>query len=1004
MATIKILDVEKFIKGLSPVTSTELQTKTGEWSESGLFSEKIFGVEGSLDRQKTFSFINLNAHVMHPIGYRELVGRIDRRAEKFFSTEETFSVGQDGALELDPNGVAGISELIKLFPKILFKAGTADREKIIKLLTTSYKNGVLFINKIPVIPPEFRPTYQDESGQWIQDHLNDIYIKILRQAAQIKSAGTSGALYDLLNYRLQLAINEHDEYIKRKIQKKSGIIRGNLLGKRVDYSGRAVVTPGPQLDINQVGLPLRMTVNLFDPFLKNYLIFSRKFPYKTELEQALKDYGDLELSVDSISRVIKAIKSGDKIPENLRKIMFDACEVVMKDRVVLSKRDPALHDGSYRAFNPVLNDGNTVQLSTTQVTSFNADFDGDAMAFFHPLTNQAQQEAKDKMMKIGGSKSTRDTMFEISKEMAAGLYVMTKPSTSKKSPIAVTPGDIEKATDPYIPVIFRGKRTTMGRAIFNSVFPPDFQFVDKTVTKGIANSLILIVADKYGDDISKKAFSQLAKLGFKFATIVAPTMDLDVFDIPDTIIRLKQKLDGATPDEAQKILKEAEVLLKDHLKGTGLHDLIESGSTKGWTQPMQMLVAKGVIADPKGRLLDPIKGSFADGLTNKEFFNHASGSRKGTIDRSLNTAVTGYFTRQLVYLLSPVEASPTLKDCKTQRAITLRLTSDVIKRLEGRNLIIGNKVVEFDPSKFSVGSAVNLRTPIYCESHKICHTCYGSLLKRHKTPYIGMLAATGIGERGTQLIMRTFHTGGAATIVERNILEDIINNDPLIKVSTSKLRQYIRQDNDSLVALKPCRLTIDLANYKLKDNIQINKDNIWVKSVLTELEFEDLIFKMVLDYSVEIQKLNISKQGGTITISYNARDTILQIPITTDELLSQVNYVSRLVGGKEIYKDPAHLLMKLYKVYQKHSTMDLVHFELLVSQSLRDRKTPEIPARLAKKWDPVMANIKNNVFASGFLQGLAFENINKSIETGLITDQILDQSIMEKLLTGEIVK
>lgn len=1006
MASIKILDVEKFARGLRPVTNTELQTKTGEWNEDGLFSERIFGVEGSLDRQKTFSFIDLHAYVMHPVAYRELVGRIERRIEKFFSTEETFSVSSDGSLVEDPNGVTGIAALMDLFPKIKFRTGTAEREKIVKLLTDSYKQGLLFIKRLPVIPPEFRPAYQDEAGQWIIDELNNIYVKILRQASQLKSVGTSGTLFDLLNYRLQLAVNSHDEFIKKKVQKKSGMIRGNMMGKRVDFSGRAVITPGPNLNIDEVGLPLGIAATLFAPFLKHYMLFSKKYPYKEDLERELKEYNDLELSVDSVTRIIKAITSGDKIPQGLRKLFFDACEGVIKDRVILAKRDPVLHDGSYRAYKPVLIEGVTVQLSTTQVGPHNADFDGDQMAFYHPLSTQAQMEAKEKMMRAVGSKSAKDIMFEISKEMAAGLYVLTKPSKSKASPILVTPDDLEKASDPYIPVTFRGKTTTMGRAIFNNALPQGFPFVDDTINKDKVNSLIPTVVEKYGESVAKETFSKLSRIGFKYATIVAPSFGLNDLEIPDEIKRLKEKLDGASPDEAQQILKQAEKILQQYLKskGSGLYDLVDSGSSKGWQQPMQMLVAKGVIADAKGNVLPPIKGSFADGLTNKEFFDHASGSRKGIIDRSMNTATTGYFTRQLVYLLSPVEASPTKKDCNTKRTIPIKLTEDLIKRLKGRYIIYGDRVKEFDQSKFSVGSVVNLRTPIYCESPKICHTCYGNLLRRHKTPYIGILAATGIGERGTQLIMRTFHTGGATSIAERDMIEDFINNDPLIKIDSNRMKSYLQQNNNKLVALRPCKITIDLASYKLKDNIQIQEDKIWLKSLVAQFEFDDIMFKGILDYTVEINKINQTQSANTIILTYEKGDTILEVPMATEELLGQVNYVGRLVGGKEIFKDPAHLLMKVYKVYKPHSSMDLVHFEILVSQSLRDRTTPEIPARLAKKWDPVMANIKNNVFASGFLQGLAFENIGKAIETGLISDQIMERSVMERLLTGELIK
>ena len=617
---LKLLDVNKFTKGLTPVTSTELKTKSGEPSPEGLFSEKIFGIEGSLDRSKRYSFIHLNAMIIHPAAYKLLI-RIDRRIEKFLNTEQSFSLDSQNQLIIDDKGVTGTTEFIKMYPNIELKAGTPAREKIIKVINDAYKQGSLFIDKLPVIPPDLRPMYEDEGGNLVLDEINNIYLNIMRKASQIKTVGKGSALFNLLNFYLQNAVNEHDKYIRTKISKKSGLIRMNMLGKRVDFSARAVITPGPNLKVNEIGVPLRIAVTLFQPFLIHYILFSKKYPRQAELEEEVKNYTDSELSVDTVNRVIKSLKSGDKVPQALYDLFFEACEIVMKDRVVLAKRDPALHDGSYRAFYPVLVHGNTMQICTLQVGGFNADFDGDQMALFHPLTKQAQQEAKDKMMAGKGSKHSGHVTFEISKEMAAGLYTMTKNKQKSNSPIALSREDIVKATDPYIRVKYRGRTTTMGRAIFNSLFPGDWPFMDVLVTKKFVNNLIPQIIDKYGDEKARDIFSNIERVGFKFATIMAPTITLDMLEIPASILRIKEKIPGSTPEEADRLLKEAEKLMIQHLKDTGLYDLVESGSGKGWGQPRQILVAKGVIADPKGNLLPPIKGSFADGLQTTEYFS-----------------------------------------------------------------------------------------------------------------------------------------------------------------------------------------------------------------------------------------------------------------------------------------------------------------------------------------------------------------------------------------------
>jgi len=582
-----------------------------------------------------------------------------------------------------------------------------------------------------------------------------------------------------LNWGLQISVNNHDTFVKTKISKKQGLIRGNMLGKRIDYSGRAVITPGPQLDVNQIGVPLRMAVMLFQPFLLHYLLFSKKYPFKEELEKEVQSYIESELTVDSLQRIFIAIKANDEIPKKLYQLIFDATEMVMKGRVVIAKRDPALHDGSLRAFYPTLSNRNTIEICTLQVGGFNADFDGDQMALYHPITDEAQAEVREKMMRMSGSKNTKSVNISISKEMIVGLYMMTKNVPLNNSPISITAEDLEKATDPYIAVKFRGNTTTMGKAIFNNAFPKDFRFINDVVNKKIINNLIPEILEKYGDEITIKIFSKIEKISFKFATIMAPSLSLDMFEMPDSIGRIKERLKTATPDEAFKLLDEGEAIMKKTLEGTTLYDLVDSGSSKGWDQPKQIMIAKGVIADPKGNVLDPISGSFTDGLSTEEFFEASSGSRKGMADRALNTADTGYFTRQLVYLLNSVEVDPVLKDCKTKRTIDIRLDKDMMTRLTGRYIIVNGKLEKFDAKDFKVGQSIQLRTPIYCESPKICHTCYGDLIKKIKTPYVGVLAGSSIGERGTQLIMQTFHTGGAATLAQHDVLQEIIDNDPL---------------------------------------------------------------------------------------------------------------------------------------------------------------------------------------------------------------------------------
>jgi len=1000
---IEFLDLKKFKRGLKPVTSAEMFSKPGEYHSDGLFSESIFGPEESVDRKKVFSFINLNAIVIHPTAYGVLI-KLDMKIQEFLSSQETFSVDNNGSLVRDPNGVTGISEFIKIFPKIKFRGGTADREKFIKKIKIAFDENILTIDAIPVIPPEQRPAYQDLKGMWIIDPLNDYYTVIMRKASQMKGASKAGPLFDLLNYELQKSVLEHDKFIRKLIQKKRGLIRSQLLGKRTDFSGRAVVTPGPQLKVNEIGIPLRLAVSLFEPFILNKIFNSGKSNLE-KLGKEIKSFTKLELSIDSIRSVFKAIKGGDKIPKALFDIIFGITEIAMKGRLVLAKRDPALHAESVRPFNPILTIGNTVQLCTLQVGGFNADFDGDTLAIYHPITNESQQEVMDKMMKSESGENSDAVNFELSKEMLVGIYGMTKNIKKKSSPIAVSPQDLEKATDPYIPVKFRGQNTTMGRAIFNSTFPMSWPFHNDVVTKKYINKSIPVVLKKYGQKQAIETFSTLERLGFKFATILAPSFTLDDIQMPPEILKIKHQLKGASTEEADVLIKKSEKLLATYLKDTGLSDLQESGAAKGWGNTRQILVAKGIVADPTGKVLDPIVGSFAEGLTNKEYFEQAAGARRGIIDRVLNTADTGYMSRQLAYVTNSVEIDRALKDCKTKRTLDQRLTSMLIGRLGGRFIIKNGKVVEFDKNKYKVGDVIHLRSPVFCESPKLCHTCYGKLLERHKSPYAGIIAAQLIGEAGTQTIMRTFHTGGAVDIIKKDIMGDIVQNDPM--VTKSVIVSNIAQQENTLVAKNDCILTITIGDYPNSGDLRVNAERTYLsaKGLVCRAEFPNAIFSIILDFPVEIPIYKMEQIGKEFyKLYFKKNSTILETSLEHEDMKKQVQYTQRLLSGREIFKDANHLFIKLFRVYGPLRSADAIHLEVLISQVLRDKGHLEMPARLAKRWDPVLINMKQVVFKTSFIQGLAFENINESIRTGLITEEPAEPSVLEKVLTGTLVE
>jgi hypothetical protein len=358
--------------------------------------------------------------------------------------------------------------------------------------------------------------------------------------------------------------------------------------------------------------------------------------------------------------------------------------------------------------------------------------------------------------------------------------------------------------------------------------------------------------------------------------------------------------------------------------------------------------------------------------------------------------------RQLAYVLNDIEVHRTLKDCGTTRTLNQRLTSKLIGRLSGRYVLKGNSVKEFNKKDFKIGDVIHLRSPIFCLSPKICHTCYGKLIERIKTPYVGVYASQLIGEAGTQTIMRTFHTGGAVKIIKKDMIKDIIQNDPI--ASQTIVKKKLVQRENSLLCNEDCLLTIDMSDYKGPNSITIDDENstINVQGLIAKVEFEDNIFNIILDYPVKIQTEEYHATKEFIKIFFSQNSQILEASLETDDTKKQINYVLRLIGGREIYKNADHLFLKLFRVYEPLRNMDIVHLEVLLSNVLRDKKNSNIPARLGPTWDPIMMNIKTIVFKTSFIQGLAFENVNQAIKTGLITEESEDPSILEKVLTGNL--
>lgn len=718
--------------------------------------------------------------------------------------------------------------------KQLEKAGALEREKAEKRLSLvrAFQNsGIrpewMFMSVIPVIPAGIRPMVALEGGRYAASDVNDLYRRVINRNNRLKKLMEIGAPDVILRNEKRILQEACDALIdnsarhgqdavmsqsqKRQLKSlsdnlkgKQGLLRGNLLGKRVDYSARSVIVVGPSLNLNECGLPKHMALELFKPFVISKL-----------LER------ELAFNIRGANKLIE-----DGIPE-----VWAILEECIEGKYVLLNRAPTLHRLGIQAFNPRLIEGNAISLHPLVCQAFNADFDGDQMAVHLPLSVKAQEEARTLMaanrnlLKPGSG----DSIVNPRMDMVLGAYWMTKEVPGEKgegkyfaSPNeAITAHDFDAVsfrakiwvmanTDKEKYAKFEGKpfETTIGRLLFNSVFPSDFPYINDEVTQKKLNAIIDEVILTYGLETAPKIIDKIKTFGYKYATVSGTTWGINAINVPEEKTGLvkggweqagrveadfqegllsEEERYERTIDVWQGVRKEIEKLMPQSFAVHGsVYDLITSGARGTVAQIIQMAGMKGIIVNNSGRNIDfPVISSYKEGLTPLEYFITTYGARKGNSDTALKTAQAGYLTRRLVDVAQ--DAIITEVDCGTRESKQIRkenalgIEVPISKTIRGRviaeDIVVDGKVLFKKNHLVSKDDAlvveaagiteVKVFSPLTCESlHGICQKCYGLDMGRNKKvdlgEAVGIVAAQAIGEPGTQLTMRTFHSGGVA--------------------------------------------------------------------------------------------------------------------------------------------------------------------------------------------------------------------------------------------------
>lgn len=925
-----------------------------------------------------------------------------------------------------------------------------DRKKIIrrlKMFQAMDKAGIrpewMFLTVLPVLPPDLRPMVQLDGGRYASSDLNDLYRRVINRNNRLKYLLEIGAPEVIVRNEKRMLQEAVDALIDNGMRKttltqattggkrllkslsdmlkgKQGRFRQNLLGKRVDYSGRSVIVVGPDLKLYQCGLPKVMALELFKPFV-----------IKKLLEK------ELAFNVRGASRIIE--EETDEVWASL--------EEVVADKLVLLNRAPTLHRLGIQAFQPVLVEGSSIQLHPMVCKAFNADFDGDQMAVHLPLSKEAQKESSEIMLSTLNllKPATGTPIVTLYQDISLGCYWLTKIKEGAKGEGKIF-GSFQEALLAYefgqvdirakIKVKLEDKfiETSVGRIIFNQALPKDFPFQNYQIKVKDLEKITSEMLEKYDRRLIQEVLDNLKSLGFEYSTFSGISWGMDDLIVPPQ----KQKIIESAEKEVEKIEDyfkkgflsfeekkdriieiwarakgEIEKLVPKVLPEDGpVFSFIDAGARGSWSQPAQMTGMKGLVANPMGETIElPVKSSYKEGFDVLEYFISTHGARKGTVDTALRTSTAGYLTRRLIDVSH--EIFITQEDCKDEQGIEIskaladeidqkfsykivgRISLEKIYNPKSKNVIVNKgDIIDWKKAEEIAESGVEkvrVRSLLSCLASKgVCQKCYGwdlssnSLVKLGEP--IGIVAAQAIGEPGTQLTMRTFHFGGVIgggdiTSGLPRVQEIFEAREPGGKAPVSEVDgKVIEITKDRVIKIKPkdkdLKSKKDIKEYQLPPQVAL-----WVKEGDVVIKGQQLcegsidlkdLFKLVGEnktsqYIVkEVQKIYVS-QGVSIhdkhievIVKQMFSRLMVQDPgdssFIIGEIVSRQRFTEENDSLKKEKKKPAKAIPLLLGISQVALTTD----SFLSAASFQETSRVLIKAAIEGKEDK-LRGLKENV-------------------------------------------
>jgi DNA-directed RNA polymerase subunit beta' len=966
-----------------------------------------------------------------------------------------------------------INDLFKKLNTDLEKATSVEREKIIRRLgfiNAMKKSGVrpewTFIKALPVIPAALRPMVALDGGRQATSDINDLYRRVINRNNRLKKLYDIKAPDVILRNEKRILQEAVDALLdnsmkgngpafsginpgqKRSLKSiadnlkgKRGIFRQNLLGKRVDYSGRSVIVVGPDLKLNQCGLPKHMALELFKPFVISQIL-SKELAF--------------------------SIKGANRMIEDRDEEVWSILEDIIKDKYVLLNRAPTLHRLSVQAFQPVLIEGNAIQLHPLVCSPFNADFDGDTMSVHVPLSEEAQYEAHNIMasdkniLKPGSGDATiTNKMLDIvvgafwvtkmvSSEIGtdkyfespeAAIIALNNKVISYRAPIKVLAPDEDKYAE-YKGQLFE---TTVGRILFNQLLPENMDFINREINKNVMNGIIDELIIKEGRNNVAPIIDSIKKFGFSFATLSGITWSISDIQIPEDKYKA---LDDAQKSADQiyeaynlgllsdvekhvKIVRlwqavqsQIEKMIPATLPSEGpVNDMVLSGARGSIGNINQMVGIKGLIATAQGTTIElPIKSSFKEGLTPIEYFISTHGARKGMTDTALNTAKAGYLTRKLFILAQSVII--TEGDCgthdsiiatkKTASGIEANFSKNIFGRILASDIVDANGEIVFKKGhlinrndsktieKLDIES-VQVRSPLTCKTDRgVCAHCYGADLSTGELidigESVGTVAAQAIGEPGTQLTMRTFHAGGVAQVggditaglprVEGLFENRTPKNPAAIASHDGVVMAVIEKNNEKIIRILP--------DVPLKAS----------KKTGSELEFSVHPMRIVqVKVGQHVHKGQIMTDGSADVneiYEYAGRD------VAQAYIIGEVKKIYELQGDNLARKHIEIVVREMFNRIIITAKGDTEFSEGDVVETFEFIRTNKMAAEKnimpAKGKTAIMGTMEGSLNRQSFLTAASFQNTNRILVNASLKGQHDPlYGIMENTLIGRLI-